>query len=150
MSEEINFYPIEKILLPTDGSEFCIKAARYAAKVANKHNSKVTILHVIDLHSPNTLEPIKIHDLNSVIIQIENETILKDRTQKIINKTKKILIKENIQFEIIYILFGNIPENIVKIAEEDNFDLIIMGHKGLSGIKRAVLGSVAESARAHI
>ena len=32
MSEEIHFYPINKILLPTDGSEFSIKAAKYAAK----------------------------------------------------------------------------------------------------------------------
>jgi len=45
MSKQHLFYPIKKILLPTDGSEHSIKAAKYAAEIATKHGSKVTLLH---------------------------------------------------------------------------------------------------------
>ena len=146
MSDEIAFYPIKKILLPTDGSEFSIKAAKYAAKVAKKHNSKVTILHVMDVHIPRapSHEPIRLDDLESVTIEIEHETDIKERAINTINKTNKILIKENISFDTEYFLFGNIPEIIVSTAKKESFDLIIMGHKGLSGLTHAMLGSVAE------
>jgi len=146
MSDEIHFYPIKKILLPTDGSKFSIQAARYAAKVAKKHNSKVTILHVMDLEFPRAraLEPIKIDDLEFFRTEIENEADIKKRAINIINETKKFLIKESIPFDTKYFLFGNIPEIIVNTAKEENFDLIIIGHKGLTGIKHAMMGSVAE------
>ncbi len=144
MSEKIHFYPINKILLPIDGSKFSIKAARYTAKVAKKHNSKVTLLHVMQLHFTDADKPIEIDDLESAVIEIEHETEIKERAKNIMEKTEKLLIEDNIPFETQYFLFGNIPEIIVKTAKEENFDLIIMGHKGLTGIKHAMLGSVAE------
>jgi nucleotide-binding universal stress UspA family protein len=144
MSDEILFYPIKKILLPTDGSEYSIKAARYAAKVAEKHNSKVTILHVMHVHLSSNYKPYKIEDIESSWIEIEDENKIKKRALKLINETKKYLIKEKVLFDTEYFLFGNIPEVIVNFAKEENFDLIIMGHKGLTGIKHAMLGSVAE------
>ena len=144
MSEEIHFYPINKILLPTDGSKFSIKAAKYASKVAKKHNSKVTLLHVMHLHFPDEKKPIEIDDLESAVIEIEHEKEIKERAINIIEKTKKFFIEENIPFDTEYFLFGNIPEIIVNTAKKENFDLIIMGHKGLTGLKHAMLGSVAE------
>ncbi|MBW1674193.1 MAG: universal stress protein [Deltaproteobacteria bacterium] len=146
MSDEIHFYPIKKILLPTDGSTFSIQAARYAAKVANKHNSKITILHVMDVDFPrqSSYEPIELDDLDSVVIGIEHSTEIKDRAIKIVNETKKILTTMNISCDTEYYLFGNIPEIIVNTAKEENFDLIIIGHKGLTGLKHAMMGSVAE------
>ena len=100
----------------------------------------------MDVNFPraHALEPIKIDDLEFVITEIENEAAIKKRAINIINKTTKILIKESIPFDTKYFVFGNIPEIIVKTAKEENFDLIIMGHKGLTGIKHAMLGSVAE------
>jgi nucleotide-binding universal stress UspA family protein len=146
MTEEIQFYPINKILLPTDGSNFSLKAAKYAAKIAKKHDSKVTLLHVMDLHFPRARarEPIEFDDLGSATIEIEHEKDIKKRAINIIEKTKKFLIQENITFDTQYFLFGNIPEIIVKTAKEENFDLIIIGHKGLSGVRHIMLGSVAE------
>ena len=146
MSDEIHFYPIKKILLPIDGSKYSKIATRYAANVAKKNNSKITILHVMTVHfpSPPHCEPIEIDDLESVTIEIKHSTEIKDRAIKIVNETKKILNTMNISYDTEYYLFGNIPEIIVDTAREENFDLIIMGHKGLTGIKHAMLGSVAE------
>jgi len=145
-SDEINFYPIKKILLPIDGSKYSKVATRYAAKVAKKNNSKITILHVMDVHFPRppSREPIGLDDLESVIIEIEHSTEIKNRAINIVNEIKKILTSMNIPCDTEYYLFGNIPEIIVNTAKEENFDLIIMGHKGLTGLKHAMLGSVAE------
>ncbi|MFC1803660.1 universal stress protein [Thermoproteota archaeon] len=144
MSDEIHFYPINKILLPTDGSKYSIKAAKYTAQVAKKHNSKVTLLHVMDCHLSSMEKPNEIDNIESVWIEIQHEKEIKERALNVINKTKKYFIEENLPVNTKYFLFGNIPEIIVETAKEKNFDLIIMGHKGLTGVKHAMLGSVAE------
>jgi nucleotide-binding universal stress UspA family protein len=144
MSDEIPYYPIKKILLPTDGSSYAINASRYAAKIAKKNNSKVTILHVMNLHLSETGEPVEVYDIESAVIEINKETEIKERAKNIIEKTKKYLIEENILFDTEYYIYRNIPDIIVKAANEKNFDLIIMGHKGISGLRHTLLGSVAE------
>ena len=112
MSEEIHFYPIEKILLPTDGSKYSLKAAKYAAKIAKKHNSKVTILHVMDLNFPRAHKPIEVDDLESVIIEREHETEIKKRARNVVEKTKKYFFEDHIPIDTEYFLFGNISEII--------------------------------------
>ncbi len=99
MSDEVQFYPIKKILLPTDGSEFSLAAARYAAKVAKKHNSKVTILHVMGLHFADSEKPVKVDNLESVVIEMKEETEIKIRAKNIMEKTKKNLMEENVTFD---------------------------------------------------
>ena len=104
----------------------------------------MTLLHVMDLNFADANEPIEIDDLESAVIDIKHEKEIKERAKNIMEKTEKPLIEDNIPFDKQYFLFGNIPEIIVETAKKKNFDLIIMGHKGLSGIKHAMLGSVAE------
>jgi nucleotide-binding universal stress UspA family protein len=144
--DKIPFYPIKKILLPTDGSEFSIQAAKYTAKIARKHNSQVTILHVMTVYFPRapSLRPIKLDDMESVTIEIENEDVIREKAIQIMKKTKKVLIEENVETDADYFLFGDVPELIVKTAKEEKFDLIIMGHKGVTGLAHVLLGGVAE------
>jgi nucleotide-binding universal stress UspA family protein len=42
------------------------------------------------------------------------------------------------------LLTGDAWHEIVKLAEEGQFDLIVMGTHGRTGIKHALMGSVAE------
>jgi nucleotide-binding universal stress UspA family protein len=39
----------EKILMPSDGSAYAIKAAGYCADVARKYNAAVTLLYVVEI-----------------------------------------------------------------------------------------------------
>jgi nucleotide-binding universal stress UspA family protein len=98
----------------------------------------------MNLPFTGTEKSIEIDDLDSAVIEISNETKIKGRAKNIIEKTKKNLIEENIPFNTEFYIYGNIPEIIVKAANEKKFDLIIMGHRGISGIKHVMLGSVAE------
>lgn len=59
-------------------------------------------------------------------------------------KTREALESANVPIEMDYISFGKVDRIIVKIAENEKFNLIVMGHRGLGGIKEEVLGSVAE------
>jgi len=144
MPTEFIFYPIKKILLPTDGSEYSLKASKYAAEIAKNHGSKVTILHVMELKLPAAKHPISFHDLDSAIIAVEDEAPIKERAKKVMEKSEEILKSANVPIETEYISFGKVDRIIVETAEKEKFDLIVMGHKGLGGIKEVMLGSVTE------
>jgi nucleotide-binding universal stress UspA family protein len=47
--------------------------------------------------------------------------------------------------EILEDPFSKVENAIIKYAENENVDLIVMGSKGRSGIKRTLLGSVASA-----
>ena len=78
MSKDDALYALGNILLPTDGSKYSIKAAKYTAEIAKKHGSKVTLLHVLELNLPTADHPIEFDDLESVWIAIEDENEIKN------------------------------------------------------------------------
>lgn len=143
MSTEKIFYPIKKILLPTDGSEYSLKAAKYAVEIASKHGSKITLLHVMQLNLPDATSPIKINDLNSTRIVVEDQESAIERAKNVMKKTREIIEKAGIKVETEFYSYGNVSKIILETAK--NFDLIVIGHKGLTGLKHIMLGSVAEA-----
>ena len=54
----------------------------------------------------------------------------------------------NVEVESV-ILEGNPAEDIIGFAEKNGIDLIVMGTQGITGIKRFLLGSVAEKVVRH-
>ncbi len=45
--------------------------------------------------------------------------------------------------------FGNPAETIIEVAEKENYDVIVVGSKGLSKVKRFFLGSVSDDVSHH-
>ena len=143
MSTETLFYPINKILLPTDGSEHSLKAARYTVEIAKRRGSTVTLLHVLEVAIVDG--PLDLgKDLGFARITVEDEKKIKERALKVMERTKEIFDKASIPIELKYVCCGKPAESIVNLAEKGNFNLIVIGHRGVRGAKHALLGSVAE------
>jgi nucleotide-binding universal stress UspA family protein len=124
-----------KILVPTDGSVYSIKAAKYAARLAGKIGSKVSTLHVSDYHP-----------------QVRVTELVDEEEKKgadILSETKRVFDEANVPVEVMKLEFGNPADVICAIAESGGFDLIVMGEKGVSEIKRFILGSVADRVVHH-
>lgn len=45
--------------------------------------------------------------------------------------------------------FGNPSKSILKVAEQDDYDLIVIGSRGMSGARRFLLGSVSSDVSMH-
>jgi nucleotide-binding universal stress UspA family protein len=142
MSPKNMFYPIKKILLPTDGSEYSIKAAKYCAEIAIKHESVVTLLHVLEAFSAKKERLYLGSDLALASIAVEEEKKIKERGKKIIESTKKVFEGTIVPLSVKYFFGGNPARIIVEIAEKENYDLIVIGHRGIGGVKRLMIGSV--------
>ncbi len=136
----------EKILVPIDGSKPSYDALLRALELAKVHESEVEILHVTTFSEDLPAETSKtkaepnspskwIADYMTKVRENDenmlNNALMHSRT---IVPTAKITTK---------LLIG-LPENeIIMEAERGGFDLIVIGSRGLGGIKELVLGSVS-------
>ena len=142
MSEEE--ITIKKILVPIDGSDASLKAAKYAIKAAKCEKAQIICIHVIAI-SENTSEfedkPQTYYD------ELRKST--RPWFEVIKEAGKKMGVSDdNINTDILT-NFSSIPEAIVSYASNKNADLIVMGTKGRTGLKRFLMGSVAENVVRH-
>ena len=76
-------------------------------------------------------------------IEVADEKEIKERGRKAIEKTVEAIDIDIVSYEIKYFCSSSAREVICEIAEKENYDLIVMGHKGLGGVKQLLLGSIA-------
>jgi nucleotide-binding universal stress UspA family protein len=126
---------MRKILVPTDGSAYSLRAAKYAAKLAHELGSTVSVLHVSSYHPRVRAKE---------LVEEEEKT-----GADILSKTKRIFDEANVSVEVMKLTFGHPADIICSIAEKDGFDLIVMGEKGAHEIGRFMLGSVADRVSHH-
>jgi nucleotide-binding universal stress UspA family protein len=140
----------QKILVPLDGSEHSERALETAIKIAKNFDSKLMLLTV---HHA-TITPVTSPELTiqaPIIVPDASAAELADRAVEAAhNYDKKILAKaeakvksEKIEVET-ELIDGSAVEEIVKKSEEGKFELIVMGARGLSTIKKLFIGSVSD------
>ena len=125
-----------KILVPIDGSEPSIRALNHAIELANIHGSKINLISVIDeLKLPFGAQ-------FKIWAQESHERL----TRTILESLNKELTRVKESYPSIdvdaTIHNGDPADTILKIAEEEGYDLIVMGKKGVSLIEEMVMGSV--------
>ncbi len=124
-----------KLLLPTDGSEYSESAARFLTHLALATDDEVTVLHVINW------VPFR-DDVASYYASLKH--IKQDIAPKILDSTVDIL--KPLPAKISTALIEGYPDKaIVEAAENAGADLIVMGARGLKGIKQLITGSVTKS-----
>ena len=140
----------QKILVPLDGSEHSGKALESAIQIAKSFNSKLMLLTVHHV----TITPVTSPELTIQAPVIVPDASAAEMTERAIeaahNYDKKILAEaeakvrsEKVEVET-ELIDGNAVEEIVRKAEEGKFDLIVMGARGLSTIKKLFIGSVSD------
>ena len=122
----------EKILVPLDGSECSFHALEKAIQIAKKFDSKISLINVYSI-SIFRLTPSQV---------FESMKELRKSGEEVLEEGKKKAKSQDLQINTI-LKEGHAVEKIVETAKEDNFDLIVMGARGLSSFKQILLGSVS-------
>jgi nucleotide-binding universal stress UspA family protein len=139
-SEQIQ---LKTILVPLDGSDSSFKAAMYAIKIAKVANAKIICVHAV-VNLPYT----EYTTAGVVINQYIADT--KKQAQEWYDKVNAAAEKAEVRVTAETILdVTSVADSIINYAERNNLDLIIIGTKGRTGIKKFVLGSVANSVVSH-
>jgi nucleotide-binding universal stress UspA family protein len=142
---------ISKILLPVDTSEYSKQAvqsiAGYLGAYLNESLSGITLLHVTPegyLNRRMGYIDFRVEDLKqSDIFKKLKNTYIEDKILPFLNEGERILKDSGINTGIEKIVLDGDPANeIVRVADEGKYSLIIMARRGLSEIKGFFLGSV--------
>lgn len=130
----------KKILVPFDGSDHSKQALEQAVFLANLCQAELTLLHAVDLNR-------KISSFEQVSTggYIPNE--LKEDGYKIIYAAAA-MVPEHIKTTSV-VEIGIPAEIITAVCSEGDYDLIIMGSRGLNKFKQLFMGSVSQYVLTH-
>lgn len=126
---------IQKILIPTDGSDYSIHAAEYGISIAKVHDAQIIVVYVLD--------EVVIDRFTKITEREDIERELKNDGQRYINYVLGLAEKEGVKATSL-IAKGRPFEQIVHLANGLNMDLIVLGTYGRRGAERILIGSVAE------
>ncbi|MBS7633203.1 universal stress protein [Candidatus Bathyarchaeota archaeon] len=138
----------EKILVPLDGSEHSLKALNLAVQIAKNFNSKITLINVFSVSAPVVMpEPTTLTPPTVPIMAAAELSKLAENARKtagsILAEGEKRAEAEGVKVEML-IREGHTVQEIVKAAKEGEFNLIVMGARGIGKIKGILLGSVSD------
>ena len=125
------------ILVPVDLSEESEQVCRRAMDITKKYGAKLRLLHVVE-YVP--VEPMGEALLPSV--QIEDELVQNAR-----NRLEDLATSLNLDSVERWIEVGNTKAEILRIADEHNIDLIVVGCKGRHGLN--ILLNLTEDTLLH-
>ena len=124
-----------KFLVACDGQRHSLEAARFLSRLDIGGNDEIRLLHVINfvplLHD--------VEDYSEVIFNLKQEVAPKilDEAMEAVKDTGAVLSTS--------VLEGDTVEKILEAATQWEADLIVLGSKGLKGLKSILLGSVARN-----
>ena len=129
------------ILVATDGSKEAQLAARTAADLAQRTDSE---LHVVTVGAgvpiSATTSPTHFED-----VLRENRR----QAQEVLDQQVKSIEELGVSAKETHLREGRAEEEIVELAEEIGAGLIVMGSKGHSRLRRALMGSVSDAVVRH-
>lgn len=126
----------ERIVLAVDGSETSLKAVPVARETAERFGSEVTVLHVrehefswgsdIDLETPDEASEL----VDGIVRELKDGGV-------------------SARPEVRRVVLGLAPQEILRVADELDAQLIVMGTRGLTDWAGLLLGSVAHKVVHH-
>lgn len=131
-----------KVLIPVDFS--ASSAVSMQAALALAPDAEITLLHVYEIPFENKLRFAGVSDEEMADYRdARRQQAEQAMTGLVANLT---LTDHQIQHKVVY---GHAPEVILNEADQGEYDLIVMGRYGKTGIAQLMVGSVAESVVMH-
>lgn len=122
----------KKILLAADGSEHSKRAAQHAIAIAKcQVESKIEIVYAVDRETSKT-----------DVLSNWNSADINDKRKERLKDIEQLARNSEVAFEI-KILHGDPGPAVVDYTNKNNFDLVVIGSRGLNALQELMLGSVS-------
>jgi nucleotide-binding universal stress UspA family protein len=122
-----------KILLAADGSDHSVRAAKKAAELAklSGRDAEITVVYVID---GQTSKVDVLHNPDRYVVE--------EKRRLRLHPVTSLFNSEDLNFKLEKLL-GEPGPAIVEYANKNEFDVVVVGSRGLNGLQEMVLGSVS-------
>ena len=129
------------ILLASDGSEYALKAAAAAGTLASKFTARLTVINVF--HPIPAYGPFR-----EVVNSDLHEQYIRELQEHAISPVGRIMEGMGVPYQSRRET-GYPPAEIIRVAEAEGCDLIVLGSRGLSDVKAFLIGSVSDHVAHH-
>ena len=127
---------VQRILVPLDFSRHTDSVLEWAAHLAEEHQSRLLLLHAYHL-------PVEFQQLEGAYLPQDFWASVKAEAEQNLNRYAEPLRQRGLAVDLI-VREGYQATVIEEEAVEQHADLIVIGTRGLSGLKHLLLGSIAE------
>lgn len=133
------------ILVCSDGSEHAIRAAQQAACIAKQARAHVLLLNVND--TAKELRPY-VMPWQLELGETQEVSEAEREQEHVLQETARLFEDARVCCQLLR-EHGHPAAQIVRVAERENVDLIVMGSRGLNVLKSLLLGSVSDHVIHH-
>jgi nucleotide-binding universal stress UspA family protein len=153
---QMSIFPT-KILLATDGSTEAELAAQTAVDLAQKTDSELHVIHVLDVAKvglsmavlyPEATDPERV-EIPDPILEEDIERRAEQRGREGRDEEVQRVRSAGGTVAQTHQMMGEVEREIVHLAEDLSAGLIVMGSRGRGGMRRALMGSVSDSVVRH-
>ena len=146
---------VQKILVPIDYSDHSHQALQWGASLAETYGAQIVLLHVLHKAAEEVSRHVPTHEwvpyhyyteVSSGIEPIRVERFIIDLVDEARSRLYDLAAKdlqETVPVEV-RVVVGKPADEILHLAQAEGADLIVMGTHGRTGLRHALLGSVAE------
>ena len=142
-SSNLGNQSIKKILIPVVKSEYNDKIISYAIILAKGSGASITAIHVLDKSAIGGVGDV----FGRRVDEYENE--MRKHSQELLTEVQQVIEKQGIKTSIEIIGNKSVAQGIIDYAGESGADVIVIGTKGLTGVAKFLMGSVASAVIDH-
>ncbi len=128
---------IQKILIPTDGSEYSRYATEYATKLSRELKAGLVLASVVDVRYDMYDAYSEVHS----VVQIEE--IIREQVTKSLDQRAAELEEKGYKVKKI-LKVGDVIHELLEIIQSEAIDLVVIGTHGRKGFSHFLLGSTTE------
>ena len=130
-----------RILLATDGSECADTAGRVAVDLANRSGAELDVVHAFEFVPPR--------EYAGVALRLRSPGEFTKQGQRVLDEQVGRIREMGGEVADARLCVGSPADQILCRAEASDADLIVVGRRGLGGVKRLLMGSVSEGVVQH-
>ena len=135
-----------RILIPLDGSEPSDHALTHAMYLAVKHEAELILITVI---APTSALVYGNEETPTVNLE-EYDKAVEASHRRVLSKAEEKVTAAHPDLKVKSILAqGHVPTTIIEKAESESVDLIVIGSRGLTGVRGWLLGSTSRHVVEH-
>ena len=142
----------KRLLVPLDGSRFSSRVLKYASEIAHRFGAEAILIQVVKpatpvatttgmapgIASPSTAEL-------TVQVALEEDKRNTARAKRYLSGKVREIRSRDIKASYQVVVGDPAQSIIMDFAQKEHIDLVVMSTYGKSGLKRAIMGSVADA-----